>query len=294
MKTARRLPRSAERICAAAAGLMFAAAMAPNAGLAAVSAAPAMVAHRAVYELTLDQDNSSDTVSDAEGRMVYDFAGTACDGYTTRLRFVTRISDEDGNARLTDVATTTFEDLAGKTFSFSTKSFVDGAISEDSSGTAAREGGKVEVTIAKPKSQHFTIAPNFQFPNQHLAAIIAAAERGEHFLQVDLFDGSDQGKKQYETSAVIGAENTGNDELGDEATAKSAGLAGIRSWPVTISYFSDGPAGGEQKPAYELSFVIYENGITRRMKLDYGDFALKGKLVKLDLAPTKVAAKACR
>ncbi len=273
---------------------MLAATLAPAAGLAAVSAVPGMVAHRAIYELTLDQDNSSDTVSDAEGRMVYDFAGTACVGYTTRLRFVTRISDEDGNARLTDVATTTFEDLAGKTFSFSTKSFVDGAISEDSSGTAAREGGKVEVTIAKPKTQRFAIAPNFQFPNQHLAAIIAAAERGDHFLQVDLFDGSDQGKKSYETSAVIGAENSGNDELGDEATAKGAGLTGIRSWPVTISYFSDGSAGGEQKPSYELSFVIYENGITRRMKLDYGDFALKGKLVKLDLAPTKVAAKACR
>ena len=30
---------------------------------AAVSAGPAMVAHRAIYELTLDQDNSSDTVA---------------------------------------------------------------------------------------------------------------------------------------------------------------------------------------------------------------------------------------
>ena len=290
-----RLPVSARPLRSAALVLALgAAAFVPGAASAAVAGGPAMAAHRAIYELTLDQDNSSDTVSDAEGRMVYDFAGTACDGFTTRLRFVTRISDEDGNARLTDVATTTFEDLAGKTFSFSTKSFVDGTISEDSSGSAARQGGKVEVTIAKPKTQRFTIAPNFQFPNQHLAAIIAAAERGEHFLQVDLFDGSDQGKKSYETSAVIGAENSGSDELGDEATAKGAGLAGIRSWPVTISYFSDGPSGGEQKPAYELSFVIYENGITRRMKLDYGDFALKGKLVKLDLAPTKVAAKTCR
>ncbi len=261
---------------------------------AAVSAGPAMVAHRAIYELTLDQDNSSDTVADAEGRMVYDFVGTACEGFTTRLRFVTRISDEDGNARLTDVATTTFEDIAGKTFNFSTKSFIDGTISEDSSGSAEREGDKVAVTIAKPKSERFTIPTNFQFPNQHLAAIIAAAQRGEHFLQVDLFDGSDQGKKSYETSAVIGAENSGRDDLGDEATAKGAGLAGIRSWPVTISYFNGGPEGGEQKPSYELSFIIYENGITRRMKLDYGDFALKGKLVKLDLAPTKVAAKACR
>lgn len=286
-----RLPMSLIGCRSAAAGLL---AVLCATSAAAVSAGPAMVSHRAVYDLTLDQDNSSDTVSDAQGRMVYDFAGSACEGYTTRLRFVTRISDEDGNARLTDVATTTFEDVAGKTFNFSTKSFVDGAVSEDSAGSAARDGVKVNVTIAKPKSQRFTIAPNFQFPNQHLASIIAAAQRGQHFVQIDLFDGSDAGGKSYETSAVIGAENTGGDELGDEATARGAGLANIRSWPVTVSYFDGGPDSGEQKPSYELSFIIYENGITRRMRLDYGDFALKGRLVKLDLTPARVAAKACR
>ncbi len=93
---------------------------------------------------------------------------------------------------------------------------------------------------------------------------------------------------------MIGAENAGTDDLGDEATARGAGLANIRSWPVTISYFTDETPYGEQKPSYELSFIIYENGITRRMKLDYGDFALRGKLVQLDLSPTKVAAKTCR
>lgn len=262
------------------------------ASAATAAVGPAMVAHRAVYDLTLDPGNSSDTVSDAEGRMVYDFTGSPCDGYTTRLRFVTRISDGDGNTRLTDVATTTFEDEGGKKFNFSTKSFVDGAISEDTTGSAKREGSKVEVTIAKPKSKHFEIPPSFHFPNQHLAMIIDAALRGEHFLQIDLFDGSDKGEKSYETSAVIGAVNSGVDDLGDEATAKLAGLANVRNWPVTISYFSGTP-NGEQAPSYELSFIVYENGITRRMRLDYGDFALTGKLVKLDVEPSRLNAKTC-
>ncbi|MCX5514549.1 cell envelope integrity EipB family protein [Kaistia algarum] len=256
-------------------------------------ALPAMVAHRAVYDLVLDMDNSSDKVSDAEGRMVYEFAGSACEGYTTKLRFVTRVSDEDGNARLTDVATTTFEDVLGKTFNFSTKSFVDGTISEDSTGTAERIKDKVEVKMAKPKARRFEITRNFQFPNQHLQTIIDAALRGEHFMQIDLFDGSDKGEKVYATSAVIGKLNSGADDFGDEAVAKSAGIDKARHWPVTISYF-DGPVDGEQSPTYELSFILYENGITRRMRFDYGDFALTGKLVKLDLEPVKVSAKNCR
>lgn len=129
-----------------------------SAGAIAAPSGPPMIAHRAVYELTLDIGNSSDKVSDAEGRMVYDFSGSACDGFTTKLRFVTRVSDEDGNSRLTDVATTTFEDDLGRNFNFSTKSFVDGSVSEDSTGKAARTDDKVRVTMAKPLSKRFDIA----------------------------------------------------------------------------------------------------------------------------------------
>ena len=261
---------------------------------AAISAAPAlgMSPHEAVYDLSLDTGGSTDTISDAEGRMVYHFWGSRCDGYNTKLRFVTRISDSDGNARLTDVATSTFEDSDGKSFSFATKSYVDGTLAEDSTGSAERENGKLHVTMAKPKSIRFDINPSFQFPNQHLTKIIDAAIRGEHFVQVDLFDGSEKGEKPYSTAAVIGAANTGADNLGDEATAKAAGIANVRHWPVTLSYF-DEKATGEQKPSYELSFIVYENGVTRRMRLDYGDFALTGKLVRLDMKPVNVAAKRC-
>lgn len=261
--------------------------------LSPASVQHALAAHEAVYDLSLDSGDGSETISDAEGRMVYDFTGSRCDGYNTKLRFVTRISDSDGNARLTDVATSTFEDPDGKSFSFATKSYVDGALAEDSTGSAEREGGKLYVTMAKPKARRFDIAPSFQFPNQHLTRIIDAATRGEHFVQVDLFDGSEKGEKPYSTAAVIGAVNTGADNLGDEATADAAGIAKVRHWPVTLSYFDENIAG-EQKPSYELSFIVYENGVTRRMRLDYGDFALTGKLVRLDMKPAKAAASQCR
>jgi hypothetical protein len=282
--------RTGLALVAAAASLMV---MAGSA--VAISPAPAKLpfaTHQAVYDLRLDSGGKAESVSDAEGRMVYDFAGSRCDGYTTKLRFVTRISDGDGNSRLTDVATSTFEDADGKSFSFATKSYVDGTLAEDSTGSAEREGGKLHVTLAKPKTNRFDIAPSFQFPNQHLSTIIEAAMRGERFVQVGLFDGSEKGEKPYATAAVIGAANSGADDLGDEAAAKLAGIANVRHWPVTLSYF-DQKGSGEQSPAYELSFIVYENGVTRRMRLDYGDFALTGKLVRLDMKPVQIAAKRC-
>jgi hypothetical protein len=58
---------------------------------------------------------------------------------------------------------------------------------------------------------------------------------------------------------------------------------------VRVSYFSaDKPAGsGEAQPDYQLAFTLYENGVTRHMTLDYGDFVLEGRLVDLKLIEQK-------
>jgi hypothetical protein len=34
-----------------------------------------------------------------------------------------------------------------------------------------------------------------------------------------------------------------------------------------------------------MSFVVYENGIGRALKINYGNFALIGRLTRLDLLP---------
>ena len=54
-------------------------------------------------------------------------------------------------------------------------------------------------------------------------------------------------------------------------------------WPVTISYFDAAKPDGP--PEYVLSFDLYENGISRALKLDYGDFVLAGELTELHLLP---------
>ena len=61
-----------------------------------------------------------------------------------------------------------------------------------------------------------------------------------------------------------------------------------RRWPVTISYFEGGRT--DQNPAYVLGFDLYENGVSRALRFNYGDFTLAGQMVSLDLLP----AKACK
>ena len=74
--------------------------------------------------------------------------------------------------------------------------------------------------------------------------------------------------------------------VADAAAGKPA-LAALTRWPVTISYFDKSKAGGEQTPIYAITFELYENGISRALKLDYGDFVVDGEMTQLEIKDAK-------
>ena len=115
----------------------------------AFAAAP-LIAHRAVYDLALDKASDRSGIIGLQGRMVYEFNGSPCEGYTVNFRFVTQV-DTGETSRLTDQQTTTFEDAGGKSFSFVTKSFTDQALERELKGTAMREPNGLKVEIDKPE-----------------------------------------------------------------------------------------------------------------------------------------------
>jgi len=74
------------------------------------------------------------------------------------------------------------------------------------------------------------------------------------------------------------------DKKPDDAAADNAALAGLKRWPVNISYFEQGAASnGEQTPVYSIGFELYENGISRALTLDYGDFVVAGVMSQLEM-----------
>src|SRR5690606_35728187 len=118
----------------------------------AEAGAGALVPHRAVYDLALDNASDRSGITGLSGRMVYEFAGSACDGYTVTFRFVTRI-DTDEASRLTDQQTSSYEDAEGRSFSFVTRSFVDKELNSELKGVArAGEEGTV-VSLDKPEAK---------------------------------------------------------------------------------------------------------------------------------------------
>ncbi|MCA0276455.1 MAG: cell envelope integrity EipB family protein [Proteobacteria bacterium] len=250
-------------------------------GLVPAFAAPVLAPHRAVYDLVLDQASDRSGITGLTGRMVYEFNGSACEGYTVKFRFVTQIATQE-NTRLTDQQTTTFEDAEGKTFSFVTKSFVDQSLDREVKGTATRDTNGVKVDIEKPTPGTVDLART-QFPTQHLVELIDKAEKGETFYETSLFDGSEDADKVMTTTVIVGKKAEA--PSGDPELPALAGLAKDKYWPVDIAYFDESKGSGEEVPEYRISFKLHENGLTRDLVMDYGDFSMTGKLVNLSLFP---------
>ena len=235
--------------------------------------------HRAVYDLKLDKASESTAITDISGRMVYEFNGSPCDGYTVTFRFVTEIDTADAT-RVTDQQTTTFEDADGKTFNFSTKSFVDRNLDKEVRGEALRTVDAVKVKVEKPQASDVTL-PATQFPTQHMLELLGRAEKGDTFYETTLFDGSDEADKVMTTTVVIG-KPTESIKSDPEAAALKT-LSSDKYWPVDIAYFDLVGEGGEETPDYRISFKLHPNGLTRDLVMDYGDFSMTGTLVDLEL-----------
>ncbi|WP_139976029.1 MULTISPECIES: cell envelope integrity protein EipB [Brucella/Ochrobactrum group] len=257
-------------------------------GIAHAASTVTLVPHRAVYDLTLDRADEKSGISGLTGRMVYEFNGSACEGYTTNFRFVTRIDMEEQPQRVTDQQTTTFEGADGKSFRFVNKTFVDKELVKEVRGDAKLEGGKTVVELSKPKENRLDLKAT-QFPTGHMEELIGKAEAGQKFYQTSLFDASEDADRVVATTVVVGKEQS----LPDDETKVMGKFSKDQVWPVTIAYFDD-KEKQDGLPIYRINFKLYRNGITRDLTMDYGDFSMRGKLVKLDVYDAAKQAATCK
>jgi envelope integrity protein B len=238
--------------------------------------------HRAVYDLSLMRSNGSRSVDAARGRIALEFGGDECEGYTTKYRQVTILDSSESGARTLDVRTATFEGANGRTLRFRTDSRMQDGGDEKVDGDASRDNGVLSVRLREPKKETVSFSGEPIFPTEHLKAVIAAARAGRSSVTVKVYDGSDNGMKVYDTLALIGHRIEPGLRPGMEEPARKEPLASLSRWPVTISYFTTGT--GDQTPIYVISFELYENGISRALRIDYGDFALRGDLQQLEVS----------
>lgn len=261
---------------------VFAAAVVPL--LLSVSAVEAatVIPHRAVYDLSLSRSGNGSGLSAAEGRIAFEIQGSVCEGWTVSFRMATRYQPESGEANLVDTQTTSYESADALDFRHQVKEIINGEVKDDHrisvSRTAMAAAG--EGTVQGKEDKTFTVPAGAAFPMQHQLRLMALGEAGGGRDSSLVFDGSGE-VKSYQAISFVGPARTPGSVAADQDNPEAASLKGLAAWPTTISYFPE--TGGEDMPDYQVSLNMYENGVATGVVLDYGAFALTGRLAKLEV-----------
>jgi hypothetical protein len=257
---------------------------------AAAAASAPFLSHQALYELSLLKSRGSATINSVRGRILYNFSGSACEGYSSDFRQVSELDSGEGKDTLSDLRSTSWEDGAGKSYRFKIDTRMNDTEPGVVDGIAERTGDHVTVKLKQPVAKTFTLDGSTVFPTEQIRRIIAAAREGKSILELMVYDGSDTGEKVYNTLTVIGQPIPGDRAVSaPDPSTDSEAMKALTRWPVTVSYYDhDAKANsGEQSPVYAMSFELYENGVSRSLVLDYNDFVIAGKVGKLDVKDAK-------
>jgi EipB-like len=275
--------------------LVFSVAIAFGSGFTHVPAVAAasgpFLSHQALYELSLVKSRGSNAISNARGRILYNFSGSSCEGYTSEFRQVSELDSGEGKLTLSDLRSSSWEDAAGKSYRFKIDTRMNDTDSAPVDGVAERVGDHITVKLKQPAAKTFDLDGNVVFPTEQIQHIIAAAREGKSVLELTVYDGSDNGEKVYNTLSVIGQPIPGTRDIAspDPSTANDQ-MKTLTRWPVTVSYYDRDAAkstDGEQTPVYAMSFELFENGVSRALVLDYNDFVISGAMGKFDVKDSK-------
>jgi hypothetical protein len=236
-----------------------------------------LLAHKALYTLTLDSVKGHDVIA-ARGTMGYEVTD-ACDGWAVRQLLHMTITNGDGQDidMVSDYAT--WESKDGRKFRFHMRQTTDDAVTSQTDGEAdlQKTGGPGSARYASPKGATIVLPAGTLFPMAHTRAIIAAARDKKHFLSVPLFDGTDADGVEDSFIVVL--------DWKPPMAVKWPVLSSLPSTNVHISFFDHGPAG--LTPTYEVKMRYWDNGVADDMKMNFGDFSMNAKMKEFAPQPKR-------
>ena len=245
-----------------------------SAGIASENFQP----HRAFYKMTMGSSKVNSGIVGVDGRMIFEWRST-CDAWVVEQRYIMRYQRDRGNETHTDTEFSAWENKDGEHYKFyvknkfsDTKSKIEGVANYS---PKTRSGS---VLFQNPKEIKYNLPGNTMFPSSHTFFLLDAAKAQKKLLVVPVFDGSEI-QTAITVSAVIGKRKV----LENPQHA----LLSSNYWPIRMAFFS--PGHRSLRPTHEMTINLHENGIAGDLVLDYADFTVNMKLVKVE----KIARPYC-
>jgi hypothetical protein len=242
---------------------------------AAVTIAP----HRAVYALELNQARSGSQVTQAKGRLVYEW-DDVCDGWTVRQRTSLTLVNRSGMAIPSNWTINSWESKDGLRYRFFVRRFHDGGTIESVRGHAELDGpGRGGRAVYQdPVEREIGLPEGTVFPTNYSLEMMAMAEQDELPAWRIMFDGFGSDDLLGVSAALVSSL-----AVEEPASIESILLAGLPSWRVRLAFF---PLERQTpEPEREQGFRVFSNGIVDELLIDYGDFSIDASLETLSALP---------
>jgi hypothetical protein len=270
-----RLPAVLGALCLTASITVQPAAAINSPAPAGIPSQGAMLAHKALYTLTLSGTKGTDVIA-ARGTMGYEVTD-ACDGWAVRQRLRMTITNAEGQniEMASDYAT--WESKDGLKFRYHMRQTTDTAVTSQTDGEAFlnKTGAPGTAHYSTPKDSTSVLPAGTVFPMAHTAAIIAAARDKKHFVGLPLFDGTDENGVEDSFIVVI--------DWKQPMQTKWPGLSPLPSTKVQIAFFDHQPSA--MTPTYQVGMRYWDNGVADDMRMDFGDFIMSGKMTEFTPQP---------
>ena len=234
--------------------------------------------HRALYTMRLSRAGSDSGVVGATGTMAYQW-GETCDGWTIEQNYRLRMAYSESADVNISSNFVTWEAKDARSYRFNQRETHGAGEEEEIRGSATLDGaGKGGVAeFEKPPGKNFKLAAGVLFPTAHTLMLLTKAAAGENFVPTHVFDGATV-ENAVLVTAVIGPKIEP-----DAEAAKKSPLLNRPGWRVRLAFF---PADGKaEKPDYELGMLLLDNGVSRNMVIDYGDYAIRATLDDIEALP---------
>jgi len=234
--------------------------------------------YRAIYSLEPSRIEQGMKITPIDGRLAYEVVGSNCLGWTVISDLVNRSAQQDQGLRLSEIKSHSFETPDGLRMSVSQQEIVNERLVDDQEVKAIKPALKSvgKVALTGSKTLNFDLAAEAIYPTQHQQKLVEAAMRGETRDVSTIYDGSD-GSKQFRVVTFIGKKRP----PAEQSQPELASLSKLASWSFQLGYYALNDGQGES-PDFQATFNMFENGVSSEMLFDYGSYAMKAKITKLE------------
>jgi len=244
---------------------------------AASAATFKLMPHRAIYGVSLDSARSGSGIAAVTGEMLADWS-EACAGWSLDHRSPLDVTHAPGRTIRLTVSVATWESRDGLDYRFNISNSANGSVTEriEGSATLFAAGRSGQVIYDVPAGRVDELPASTVFPTTHSVRILEAAHKAPTLVAIPVFDGITL-EGTFTISAFLGRGMA----PARESPNSLAALEGRQSWPLRMAFFP--VAGHAAEPSHEIGMMMYDNGVGEDLLLEFGDFTVRARLIRLEM-----------